>query len=103
MRLTRYLIWIPAAALVGLSTGLATAAETGIAECDKYFTKVEACIAQKKMTSEEEKAAQSTVDRLRMMLPLARAPQGRAELVKRCEATMETQQKEDKYGCYAPK
>lgn len=104
MRLTRILVRIAAGALVaGLSTGSAIAAETGIPECDKYFTMVETCIAQKKMSPEDQTTARATVDRLRTMLPIARSPQGRAELMKRCAATLETEQKSDKYGCYAAK
>ena len=104
MRLTRILVRISAAALVaGLSTGSAIAAETGIPECDEYFTQVEACIAQKKMSAEDQQAAQSSVDRLRAMLPIARSPQGRAELMKRCASSLETVQKSDTYGCYAAK
>jgi len=104
MRLTKILVRIPAAALVaGFNTGSASAADAGIPECEKYFTMVEACIAAKKMSPEDQTAAQSTVDRLRAMSPIARSPQGRAELVKRCAASLETAQQSDKYGCYAAK
>jgi len=104
MQLTRFLVRIPAAALVAaLSSASAIAAETGIPECDTYFTMVEQCIAQKKMSPEDQQTSQSTVDRLRAMAPIARSPQGRAELMKRCAASLETEQKSDKYGCFAAK
>ncbi|HLA73592.1 MAG TPA: hypothetical protein VK624_18950 [Steroidobacteraceae bacterium] len=104
MQLTKFLVRIPAAALVtGLSSGSAIAAETGIPECDKYFTMVEQCIAQKKMSPEDQQTSQAAVDRLRAMAPIARSPQGRAELMKRCAASLETEQKSDKYGCFAAK
>jgi hypothetical protein len=64
---------------------------------------VEACIAQKKMSPEDQTTNQTTVDRLRGMMPLARAPEGRAELVKRCAASLEAARKSDKYGCFVAK
>jgi hypothetical protein len=104
MRFTRVLVLIPAASLAGgLNAELAIATETGIPECDKYFTMVEACMATRKMSTDDQRAAQVTVDQLRTMLPLARAPQGRAELVKRCTASLEAAHKDDKYGCYSAK
>ncbi len=76
---------------------------TGIAECDKYFMMVDACIATKKMSKEDQQAAEFSVSRLRQMLPLARAPQGRATLVDRCAKSLELARKDDKYSCYATK
>jgi hypothetical protein len=76
---------------------------TGIAECDKYFTMVDACIATKKMSKEDQQAAEFSVSRLRQMLPIARAPQGRATLVDRCAKSLQLAQKDDKYSCYATK
>jgi len=120
MRPKRMLLLIPVAALVvGPATSAtgedtktplktaqgpaATSAASGIPECDKYFTMVEACIATKKMSPEDQKATQFTVDRLRTMAPIARAPEGRAELMKRCVASLQAEQKDDKYGCYRSK
>lgn len=73
---------------------------TGIPECDKYFALVDACVATKKMTKEDQQAAELNVSRLRAMLPIARAPQGRTTLVDRCTMSLETAQKEDQYDCY---
>ena len=74
--------------------------EIGVPECDKYFALVDACVASGRMSTEDKKAAQFSVDRLRAMLPLARAPQGKATLGDRCAKTLDLAQKDDKYGCY---
>ena len=75
-------------------------AATGIAECDKYFELADACIASNKMTPEEKKATQASVDRLRAMAPLVNAGNGRATLVERCVKSLELAAKDDRYGCY---
>jgi hypothetical protein len=75
---------------------------SGIPECDKYFAMADACIATKKMSKEDQQATEFNVNRLRTMLPIARAPQGRATLVERCTKSIELAQKDDKYGCYKP-
>ncbi len=76
--------------------------KTGIAECDKYFSMVDACLATNKMSADEKKAAQANVDRLRLMVPIAKSPEGRATLVDRCTKSIELGQKDDKYGCFTP-
>jgi hypothetical protein len=73
--------------------------EIGIPECDRYFALVDACVTSGKMSSEDKKAAQFSVDRLKAMQPLARAPQGKATLGDRCAKTLDLAQKDDKYGC----
>ena len=73
---------------------------TGIAECDKYFAMVSSCVATRKMSTEEQQAAELNVSRLRAMLPIAASPQGQATLTQRCTASIEIGQKNDKYGCY---
>lgn len=73
---------------------------TGIPECDTYFAMVEACMP--KMSQEDQRAAESNVDRLRTMLPIAASPQGRATLAQRCTASIEQEQQHDKYRCYEP-
>jgi hypothetical protein len=77
-------------------------ASTGIAECDTYFEMVDACVATKKMTKEEQQAAEFSVSRLRTMVPIARSPQGRATLVDRCRQSLEAARKNDKHSCYKP-
>lgn len=73
---------------------------TGIPECDKYFAVVDACFASKTLSKEDQKAAEANVSRLRLMLPIAKAPQGRATLVERCTASLASAQKDGKYACY---
>ena len=73
---------------------------TGIPECDKYFAAVDACIASKTLSREDQTAAELNVSRLRTMLPIAKAPQGRDTLVERCTASLELAQKDGKYACY---
>jgi hypothetical protein len=72
---------------------------TGIPECDKYFAAVNACIASKTLSKEDQQAAELNVNRLRTMLPMAKAPQGRDTLVKRCTASLESAQKDGRYAC----
>lgn len=111
MRLMKALVVVPAIVLAcaaNLGAGQQAPAagttpkqeKTDIPECDRYFAMVDACVATNKMTADEKKAAQSNVDRLRMMLPIAKAEQGRATLVERCTKSIEAGQKDDKYGCY---
>jgi hypothetical protein len=111
---TRILMLVSAAALaVTIGAGAAAApqtgaaakpspkpASTGIPECDTYFAKVDACIATKKMTTEEQQATEFTVNRLRAMVPIARSAEGKKTLVDRCTQSLELAQKDDKYGCY---
>ena len=123
MSATRMLMLVPATMLAfGLSARASTAAQaqgnaagqeptaqktpvraaksSGIPECDKYFSMADACIATKKMSKEDQAATELNVSRLRAMLPIAAAPQGRATLVDRCTASLKSAQKDDKYGCY---
>jgi hypothetical protein len=122
MQLTKILMIIPAVAIVA-AIGLAadqgqapqaqagekdsaksaaqqSAKPTGIAECDKYFAMVDACVASKRMSKEDQQAAEFNVSRLRAMLPIANTAQGRATLVDRCTSSIETGRKNDKTGCY---
>ena len=107
MTFMKTLVVVPAIVLacaVNLGAGSQAPAQkqekTGIPECDNYFAMVDACVATNKMTAEEKKAAQFNVDRLRTMLPIAKAAQGRATLADRCTKSIELGQKDDKYGCY---
>ena len=92
----------PAADTEAQATEKPKPAATGIPECDKYFAVVEACIATKTLSKDDQKAAELNVSRLRAMLPIAKAPQGRATLVERCTASLEAAQKDGKYACYKP-
>ena len=73
---------------------------TGIPECDKYFAAVDACLASKTLSKEDQQAVELNVSRLRTMLPIAKAPQGRDTLVERCTESLESARKDGKYACY---
>jgi hypothetical protein len=78
-------------------------ATTGIPECDKYFAAVDACVSSKTLSKEDQQSVELNVNRLRLMLPMAKAPEGRATLVTRCTASLDLAVKENKYACYKVK
>ena len=87
----------PAAASTPASTTASTGEKIGVAECDEYIAKVEACLA--KVPAAGQPAVKSSLDAMRSSWKAAAAtPQGKAGLAAGCKAALD--QAKTNYAAY---